>query len=60
MYRVLTNSGLGSEYDYLRGPVLQRLIGNLTLSNAKDYQAALGEVRVTCRSGPQPSGGYGL
>lgn len=40
--RVLTNSGLGSEYDYLRGPVLVRVTGNLSPTKAKVYEKALG------------------
>jgi hypothetical protein len=39
---VLKNSGLGAEYDYLRGPVLIRVTGNLSPSKARDYEKALG------------------
>jgi hypothetical protein len=39
---VLKNSGLGAEYDYLRGPVLVRVTGNLSPSKARDYEVALG------------------
>jgi hypothetical protein len=38
---VLKNSGLGAEYDYLRGPVLMRVTGNLSPSKARDYESAL-------------------
>ena len=38
---VLKDSGLGAEYDYLRGPVL-RVTGNLSPSKAPDYEVALG------------------
>ena len=37
----LKNSGLGAEYDYLRGPVLMRVTGNLSPSKARDYETAL-------------------
>jgi hypothetical protein len=37
----LKNSGLGAEYDYLRGPVLMRVTGNLSPSKARDYESAL-------------------
>ena len=36
------NSMLGAEYDYLRGPVLVRVTGNLSPSKARDYERALG------------------
>jgi hypothetical protein len=36
------SSGLANEYDYLKGPILVRVTGNLSPSKAKDYQAALG------------------
>ncbi len=36
------SSGLVNEYDYLNGPVLVRVTGNLPPSKAKDYEAALG------------------
>ncbi len=36
------NSGLGAEYDYLHGPVLVRVTGNLSSSRAQDYERALG------------------
>jgi hypothetical protein len=39
---VLKNSGLRAEYDYLRGPVLVRVTGNLSPSKARDYERALG------------------
>jgi hypothetical protein len=39
---VLKNSGLGAEYDYLDGPVLVRVTGNLSPSKARDYEMALG------------------
>jgi len=39
---VLKNSGLGAEYDYLHGPVLVRVTGNLSPSKARDYERALG------------------
>ena len=32
---VLTNSRLGAEYDYLHGPVLVRVTGNLSPSKAE-------------------------
>jgi hypothetical protein len=34
--------GLGSEYDYVKGPVLVRVTGDLVPSKARDYEAALG------------------
>ena len=39
---VLKNSGLGAEYDYVHGPVLVRVTGNLSPSKAQDYERALG------------------
>jgi hypothetical protein len=39
---VLKNSGLGAEYDYLQGPVLVRVTGNLSPRKAQDYERALG------------------
>ena len=39
---VLKNSGLGAEYDYLQGPVLVRVTGNLSPIKAQDYELALG------------------
>ena len=39
---VLKSSGLGAEYDYLQGPVLVRVTGNLSPSKARDYERALG------------------
>jgi hypothetical protein len=39
---VLKNSGLGAEYDYLRGPVLVRVTGNFSPSKAQAYERALG------------------
>jgi hypothetical protein len=39
---ILKNSGLGAEYDYLHGPVLVRVTGNLSPSKARDYERALG------------------
>ena len=38
---VLKNSGLGAEYDYLRGPVLIRVTGHLSPSKARDYDTRL-------------------
>ena len=39
---VLRNSGLGAEHDYLQGPVLVRVTGNLSPSKAQDHERALG------------------
>jgi hypothetical protein len=39
---VLKSSGLGAEYDYLQGPVLVRVTGNLSPGKARDYERALG------------------
>ena len=39
---VLKNSGLGAEHDYLQGPLLVRVTGNLSPSKAQDYERALG------------------
>jgi hypothetical protein len=39
---VLKTSGLGAEYDYLHGPVLVRVTGNLSPSKARHYERALG------------------
>ena len=36
------NGVLGTEYDYLKGPVLLRVTGQIKPSSAKAYQAALG------------------
>jgi hypothetical protein len=37
-----SGSGLGAEYDYLLGPVLLRVTGNLSPSKVQDYERALG------------------
>ena len=39
---VLKNSGFGEEYDYVHGPVLVRVTGNLSPSKARDYEVAFG------------------
>lgn len=39
--KVLKSSGLGSEYDYVKGPVLLRVTGDLSPRKAKEYLAAL-------------------
>jgi hypothetical protein len=38
---MLKATGFGTEYDYVKGPILVRVTGNLTPTKAKDYQAAL-------------------
>ena len=38
---MLKATGFGAEYDYVKGPILVRVTGNLTPTKAMDYQAAL-------------------
>lgn len=38
---ILKTTGFGTEYDYVKGPILVRVTGNLTPTKAKEYQAAL-------------------
>ena len=39
-----SDTPFGTEYDYVRGPVLLRVIGALTPDQAAAYEAALGEI----------------
>jgi hypothetical protein len=39
-----SGGGLFAEYDYLRGKVLLRVAGNLTPTEAREYQAALKKI----------------
>lgn len=41
---LLKGGGLGSEYDYVRGPVLVRVTGDLAPSKARTYEAALAKI----------------